>query len=85
MSSPHGLLNDPELHLFLKGFQDSLPLDLVHIRLCFVVNRGSQKKLNCRIFREPLQRKLKVLVWQGFPLRGLVVMLDCLPSESYRI
>jgi hypothetical protein len=68
MSSPHGLLDDPELHLFLKGFQDSLPVDLVHIGLRFVVNRGFQKKLNCGIFKEPLQRKLEVLVWQRFTL-----------------
>jgi hypothetical protein len=41
-------------------------------------------KLNCGIFKEPLQRKLEVLVRQRFTLRGLIIMLDCLPSESYR-
>lgn len=38
MTPPHGLLDYPQLHLLLKGLQDPLPIDLVHVRLRLVVH-----------------------------------------------
>jgi hypothetical protein len=38
MPPAHGLLDYPELHLFLEGLQDALPVDLVHVRLRLVVH-----------------------------------------------
>ena len=75
MTFAHGLLDYLELHLFLESFEYPLPVDMIDIRLCFMVNRGFQNELYTGIVEKPFERRLQIFLRQGLPLMSLVLCL----------